>query len=66
MKGRTRRSDFRHADAASIASDARASGAGTLEAFQAHELARAVPGHGLVKRLARLAKEAAEWGARNP
>lgn len=38
----------------------------TLEAYQAHELARGVPLHDLAKRLMRLAREAHEWHRRNP
>lgn len=38
----------------------------SLEEFQNYELGRGVPIHDLAKRLMRLAKEAADWHARNP
>ena len=38
----------------------------TLAEYQAHELARGVPLHDLVRRLQRLCREANEWSARNP
>lgn len=37
----------------------------TLGEYQAYELARGVPAHDLAARLLRLAREAAEWDARN-